>query len=186
MRPPDPEAYGRVTNPGRYAMVVDTARDLVGSLVHGYDVETADGDAATDFPRWTGPEGDTIRLLPSRGVPLAFLFTGFPAVLVRFGTWGEEAFPSCGCDACDEDPTEVADRLTRLVQCAVDGNYREQLTRRWLDRSFSGPWGTERRRGRLLRAERHRLGPRGLHDWPPWPSRPPVGGPQQGEPKPDL
>ena len=48
----------------------------------------------------------TVRLQPSSGTGarLTVAFTTFPGLLVRFGKWHVEAYPSCGCDACDEQP----------------------------------------------------------------------------------
>lgn len=166
--PPEPEAYGRVTDPERYSVVVDRARRLIDRLVEQFDVTREDGDVSVDFPRWRGVEGEIARLQPAQGVPITLMITGFPGVVVRFGQWGEEGFPSCGCDACDEDPAEVIDRLETLVDAAVRGEYSERLTRRWLWTSFGGPGGPERSRGRVVRSQRRHLGRRGHHEWLPW------------------
>ena len=102
--PPHPESYGRVTNPERYAVLHEETRSLIESLVSKCDVISHPGDVGLDFPEWKGSTGEVVRLAPTRGVPLAFLFTDFPGVLIRLGEWGVEPFPVCGCDACDEKP----------------------------------------------------------------------------------
>jgi hypothetical protein len=168
---PEPKAYGRVTNPERYAVVVGRARRLIDWLVERFDATSEDGDVSVDFPRWRGVEGETVRLRPAQGAPITLMITEFPGVVARFGQWGEEGFPSCGCDACDEDPAEVIDRLERLIDAAVRGEYCERLTRRWLWTSFSGPGGSEWSRARVLRSQRRYLGRRGRHEWLPWPAR---------------
>ena len=169
--PPDPEAYGRVTNPERYSVVVDRARRLIDRLVERFDVSREDGNVSVAFPRWRGVEGEPVLLQPAQGAPIAFMITEFPGVVVRFGHWGEEGFPSCGCDACGEDPAEVIDRLERLVDANVRGQYSERLTRRWLWVSFSGEDGSEWSRGRVFRSQRRYLGGRGRHEWLPWRAR---------------
>ena len=171
-RRPDPGSYGRVTNPDRYRVVADAAEALVGRLVGEFHVVRSIGDVATDFPDWRGPERETVRLVSVQGAPITFLTTSFPGVVIRFGTWGHEPFPSCGCDACDENPVQEIERMVRLVETTVAGGYRERMTRRWLWRSFTGTWGSQESRSRLHRRERRRLGDRGIHDWPPWARRP--------------
>ncbi|MBM3696080.1 MAG: hypothetical protein FJW79_09140 [Actinobacteria bacterium] len=179
---PEPEAYGRVTNPERYRVVVDAAETLVRQLVDTFDVTTSAGDAAADFPTFRGAIGGTIRLVPGLGVPLVFAFTPFPGVLIRRGEGEVEAFPSCGCDACDEPPAEVIGAMTDLVQTAVDGCYEEVLFRRPLLRSFlsrfahlSGrrraSFGYLRRRRRFGRGVGRQPTRRVVRLGPPWPRR---------------
>ncbi len=170
-KPPHEDAYGRVTNPQRFQEVADAATALIGELVDTFAVERTAGSSAVDFPSWPDGSAETIRLLPAMGTPLAILLTDFPGVLIHFGAWGREAFPGCGCDACDEQPPEVIDRMHRLVEAAVEGRYKEALTKRTLSCSFSGPWGGESSEGRLERGEWRRLGELGPHSWPPWPQR---------------
>ena len=109
----------------------DEARSLIDSLVSTYEVMAETGDAAIDFPEWKGSPGQVTRLAPSGGVPLAFLFTDFPGVLIRLGEWGVEPFPACGCDACDEKPNEVIHRMREVIESAVAGDYEERLIRGW-------------------------------------------------------
>ena len=46
---PDQEAYGRVTNPGRYQAVVDAARGTIADLVKTYQVEVSPGNPTSTF-----------------------------------------------------------------------------------------------------------------------------------------
>ena len=171
MRPePDPATYGRVTNPDRYRVVVDEAEALVTKLVAGFDVTQGRGTTTVDFQEWIGAVLPTVRLVPRQGVPITFAWTSFPGVLARFGSC-RESFPSCGCDACDENPVGEAERLIRLTETAVDGRYEEELTRRRLRCSFAGTWGNKSSVSRLRRGEWRRYGDRGVHRWPPWPAR---------------
>ncbi|MCP4305974.1 MAG: hypothetical protein GY926_05300 [bacterium] len=168
---PDEDAYGRVTNPERYQVVAEAATALVGSLVDAFDVVQSSGDSAVDFPNWRDAPPKTIRLVPNAGAPLAFAITDFPVVGVRFGEWGKETFPSCGCDACDEQPSDVMRRMNDLVEAAVDGRYEEELTKRMFRISFTGSWGRQSSERRLKRREWRDYGQPGLHKWPRWPRR---------------
>ena len=168
---PDEDACGRVTNPERYQVVVEAAADLISKLVEAFDVAETSGSSVVDFPNWRDAPPKTIRLVPSQGSPLAFLITDFPGVGVRFGEWGREAFPTCGCDACDEQPSDVIRKMSDLVEAAVDGRYEEELTKRKLRNSFTGRWGRQSSEGRLERGEWRGYGQPGVHKWPPWPRR---------------
>jgi hypothetical protein len=150
-------------------VVVDEATLLIGELVETYDVVRTVGSVEADFPECSGPGGKAIRLVPARGVPLTFLLTEFPGVVVRFGDWGEEVFPTCGCDACDENPAGLIDALREAVGAAVEGGYEEALTRRALRRSSNR--GRSSGVSHLGFGEWRRFGERGVHTWPPWPKR---------------
>ncbi len=170
-RLPDPDSYGRVTNPDRYRVVVDSAKSLIDKLLETYHVARSVGNSQIDFPEWGTSSGETLRLIPGRGTPLTIAFTAFPGVLVRFGSWGRESFPDCGCDACDEKPADVIQQMTTLIETAVAGGYQEELTRKSLRCSFVGPWGSSIRDTRLRRGEWRRHGKRGSRLWPQWPRR---------------
>lgn len=165
---PDADAYGRVTNPERFQAVVDAAKTLIGELVDRFDVEKTYGTAEEDFPHWRGSAVETIRLTPSAGAPLAFMITDLPGVVVRFGGWAWEAFPACGCDACDERPAEVIRRMRDLVEAVVEGRFEQELTKRRARSTFSGSWGRSSRETRLRWGEWRTYGRLGTHRWPPW------------------
>ena len=167
---PDPDAYGRVTDPERYQVVADAADTLIGELVDRFDVEKTYGTSEEDFPEWTEAAVVTVRLTPSAGAPLVFMITDFPGVAVRFGLWTREAFPFCGCDACDEQPAEVIERMRELVEAVVEGRFAEDLTKRRARSTFSGSWGSSSRERRLRRGEWRTYGQLGTHRWPPWPA----------------
>ncbi|WP_431798470.1 DUF6226 family protein [Microbacterium kunmingense] len=61
--------------------------------------------------------------------------TGFPG----------DAYPVCGCDACDSTWEHEADGLERLVRAVVTGNYREAISFRegdpWLAFALESPDG---------------------------------------------
>lgn len=167
---PDPDAYGRVTNPERFQIVVDAAETLIDEMVGRFDVEKTHGASGDDFPDWNEAAVATVRLTPNAGAPLVFMITDFPGVVIRFGRWRREAFPSCGCDACDEQPTEVIKQMLDLVESVVVGQLEEELTRRRLRSTLSGPWGSSSRETPLRPGEWRTLGRPGIYRWPPWPA----------------
>lgn len=168
---PDEEAYGRVTDPERYHAVVDAARVLIDDLISTYEIHPTAGDQGADFPDFGGSAREVIRLQPSEGAPLVFMFTHFPGVFIRAGQWCVEAFPACGCDACDESPVDVIDRLSDLVNAVVGGGYEEELTGRTLSYTLAGAWGSSANEIRLQRGEWKQYGVRGAHQWPGWTER---------------
>lgn len=171
LHPPDEDAYGRVTNPGRYQFVVDATRTMIDDLVATYEVEATAGIPSVDFPDFRGSATDVVRLHPSGGADLAFMFTDFPGVVVRAGESFARAFPACGCDACDESPTDVIDGLEELVGAVVEGRYVEELTRRAVSYTFAGVWGSSSSEKRLERGDWKQHGPLGRRQWSPWTKR---------------
>lgn len=130
---PPEEAYGRVTNPERYRVLHTAARDLLDRLTVAYEVDREDGDAALDpalTDRFSDPVEAVVRLTPrSRcAAPLTVAFTGFPGLGLRFGEWVVETLPSCGCDACDEDPDDLVGLLTGCVEALAAGDFTEQIS----------------------------------------------------------
>ena len=167
---PEPDAYGRVTNPERFQVVVDAAETLIDDLVYRFDVVKTYGTSADDFPDWNEAAVATVRLTPSAGARLVFMITDVPGVVVRYGRWMHEAFPFCGCDACNEQPAEVIKRMRDLVEAVVDGRFAEEATKRRIRTTYSGSWGSSSRERRLRRGEWRTLGRPGTHQWPPWPT----------------
>jgi hypothetical protein len=167
----DEDAYGRVTNPERYRAVVESARELIGALLEAHEAHATSGTAAADFPEWPDGGCETINVVPAAGAPLVVLITGLPGIIARCGEWTQVSFPECGCDACDEQPVEVIERLRRLIDATVSGRFAEELTRHELRHRFHGEWGHKSSRRRLTRRDRRRLGRPRTHHWPPWPAR---------------
>ena len=144
---------------------------MIERLVTTYDVGAEPGELALTSPNGGSAGGCATRT--AEGTPQSIVFTDFPGVVVRLGEWGREGFPSCGCDACDEKPNDVVDRMREAIESAVAGDYEETLTRGWLRRgwlslSVPGSWSST---SRLGRAEGRHLGKPGSHKWPPGPRR---------------
>lgn len=171
---PPPEAYERVTNPERFAAVVEAARDLVDRLEATYDVRREVGSPDEDFPRhWRIDGVEVVRLVSVRegAGSLALGYTDFPGVLVRMGRAHIEAYPSCGCDACNEDPADLIEQLTGTVDAYVGGGLTETVSRRAYEYDLGHATGWTR----LERGERRDHGPLGTTRWAAWPERPRSG-----------
>jgi hypothetical protein len=91
-----------------------------------------------------------------------------------------DAFPSCGCDACDEHAEEEIERLAWLVDQVTAGRFREaielpavgaawQRVELWsLDGSRRGAESRlERAEARRWLSETHQA----AFDWEAWPAR---------------
>ena len=171
---PPPEAYSRVTNPERFAVLHEVAEREIDALAARPRVEIREE---------LDGEDRVVRIVPPSGcAPITVTFTPFPGVVVRAGNWLERSFPSCGCDACDEDPDENSADLRELIDAVVAGRFIEELrvprlrVARVRDAHFSNwisgersRWGTSAPvRGATLRELRARGEP-GRYGWPPWP-----------------
>ena len=169
---PPPEAYGRVTDAERFAVLHEWVEELIDRLVEDYDVvrtHSVGVDAG-------GAPTSIVTLTPSRpdAAALRVTFTAFPGIALACGRWSEESYPHCGCDACDEQPDDLLEELITMIEAVVTGGFSEELTaggERWLRTSVR----TLRERGtsaELIDPESYeRYGAPGRHDWQPWPRR---------------
>ncbi len=120
----DDSAYGRVTNPERFAALHQATDELVADLRQRFDVLVE--PVAPEGDNVTGGFMSAVRVSPSNeGAAVTITLTGFPGLYVRFGAKHTEAFPQCGCDACDEQPDQLEDDLRRKVQCVAQGRFSE-------------------------------------------------------------
>lgn len=126
---PPPDAYGRVTNPERYIVVHSAADALVKRLSQTYQVRLSEPNPDPDLVA-RARASRAVRLDPdnSHAGPLVCTFTSFPGVILSLGGGYECAYPSCGCDACDEVPDRVVDDLTETVERYVQGGLSESVS----------------------------------------------------------
>jgi hypothetical protein len=152
-----PPEYGRVTNPERYRVLHAIARELADELERTYDVSRSDTGTEILFTA----DSDT-------AADLTLTLTDFPGVTLQAGHALREAFPSCGCDACDDDPDYECTRLRETVASVVREHFRETLRDDWIS-SELGAYG--RKGQRVSREQAAALG--GDFDvlWAPWPRR---------------
>ena len=179
---PPPEAYSRVTNPERFGPLHSFAEGLAAEREARFDVERAEGYGLDAELERTGTVRPTIRLTPKgpRTAPVVFAFTAFPGVTTRSGRWQVDAFPTCGCDACDEHAEEQIERLAWLVDQVTAGRFREEVLlprvgAAWARVELWSPDGS--RQGSESRLEhteaRRRLSQaqQAAVDWEAWPAR---------------
>lgn len=176
-RPPD-DAYGRVTDATRYQVVVQTAVQLIDEFTASYRVELRQGGPELDPELCEGLQVDRVmKLEPSSedAAPLTIVITHFPGVAIRAGRWRTALYPTCGCDACDEPPDELAEDLARQLRAVAAGRLFEDLRgglEPHLTISLSdetGPLGTQL--GPISRREMKARGGPARYDWRPWPHR---------------
>ncbi|WP_156942815.1 DUF6226 family protein [Mycobacterium genavense] len=121
--PPD-DAYSRVSNPARFAPLWNIAEALIEHLQTAYRVDiaslTESTPGTTKLIAVTSQRADAARLL--------FRFTDFPGVEIAAGVGYRAAFPSCGCDACDETCEGVAEAMEVLVFAVAGGRFTEHIT----------------------------------------------------------
>jgi len=179
---PPLEAYSRVTNPERFASLHAAAEGLLDRLewefetdrreAHGLDPELEEG---CNLPR------PSVAIVPRdmRAASLIIAFSAFPGLRVRFGRWYVVAFPTCGCDACDETPESEIERLRSLIDHMTAGRFREAIRvsadgSAWKESEF-GSIGT--RCSEKLRLDQARVQKlldaedRSSYQWGPWPRR---------------
>jgi Family of unknown function (DUF6226) len=163
---PPSEAYGRVSDPQRYAALDGVADRLVASLRARFDV------TVTDEPV-TGPrDRSAIRLRPGAGDGADLVVVRSEVgVRLRAGRWTEQSFPSCGCDACDEEVDHVTEQLLEFAADVVGGRLEEELSRRVGGGTLSMRRPHQSSSTKLGRADVRQLGPPGRHVWAPWADR---------------
>jgi hypothetical protein len=163
---PPADAYSRVTDPQRYLPLRDLADALVADLARCYDVDVT--DEPVDGPR----DVSAVRVRPRSGdsAELVVVRTDV-GVRLRAGRWAEEAFPSCGCDACDEELDDVAELMAEFTADVVAGRLEEELRGGLLGGLLSVRRPRSSGNRSLPRARVRELGPPGRHEWAPWPVR---------------
>ncbi len=174
---PQEEAYGRVTNPERFAPLIPAAENLVIDLERRFDVIVT-RDTAPASKSGTIAMLELVRITPvSRDqAPLAITFTSFPGLHLDAGAWIHIALPACGCDACDDDAEQGVRELAEYSAALIAGKLSERITGRFrpvLEHTWEG--GDWKRSGRMplatsraakLRARPVQPPPDG--HWRPW------------------
>jgi len=179
---PPLEAYSRVTNPDRFASLHDVAAELLDRLELEFDAERAEGYGLDpELEEGCKLARPSVTLVPRDvgAAPIVVTFSDFPGVRVRFGRWCMTAFPTCGCDACDEATESETQRLNSLIDNLTAGRFREAIRipadgAAWKESEFWSVGGRcsqgsqlDRARARQLVAARDRSS----YDWGPWPRR---------------
>ncbi|MBO0983744.1 DUF6226 family protein [Rathayibacter sp. SD072] len=127
--PPD-GTYSVTAHPERFAPLHAVAHALIAHLVTTYDATAEDDPAAAAREGAAiGREARAVTVLPASpdASPLTFVLTDFPGVLLRAGALTQDAFPHCGCDACDDDVVRLVEDLEGFVLGVVAGGLSESV-----------------------------------------------------------
>jgi hypothetical protein len=163
------------TDTARFAVLHDAAERLLDELAERYMVERR------ETKELLGPDealARMVRLMPRTPAagPLAVAFTDFPGLSVRLGRWWAELLPACGCDECDENPTDLVELLQVQASALIEGGLWERVRRgvggSWYETKLIGVGFSARREGPLTprdAREARRTGFAAAVQWAPWP-----------------
>lgn len=134
-RPPAEDEYSRLTNPGRWRIVVDRGDAWLTALKASGGCQTT--NVAPDTIVWAQPSGPTItsavRVDPYAEGALSMVVArtrlgDLPDVGVVVGvaspTVVVAVVPDCGCDACDSGSDNELNWLDDLFAAVITGHYR--------------------------------------------------------------
>jgi hypothetical protein len=178
---PPLEAYSRVTK-GRFASLHDVAAELLDRLELEFDVERMEGSSLDpELEEGCKLARPSVTLVPRDvgAAPIVVAFSAFPGLRVRFGRWWTTAFPTCGCDACDETAESETERLKSLIDDLTAGCFRESIRipadgPAWKESEFWSVAGRCAQESQLDRARARQLvaaTDRSSYNWGPWPRR---------------
>jgi hypothetical protein len=175
---PPLEAYSRVTNPERFASLHDVAAELLDRLEREFDTERSEGYGFDpELEEGSTLARPSVTLVPRDvgAAPIVVAFTTFPGLRVRFGRWWMAAFPTCGCDACDETAESERERFKSLIDNLIAGRFREDIRispegGAWNESEFWSSGGRCAQKLQLDPVQARQLiaGDRSLYEWRPW------------------
>lgn len=128
-QPPD-DRYGVESHLERFAPLHTVIEALIDHLAETYDVVLEEGlHVAADLEDAPLPENvvRAVRLTPTDplAAPMTVVLLDYPSVTVTAGVLADFMYPTCGCDACDEDWESMADMAESHVLAVVNGGLRE-------------------------------------------------------------
>jgi len=179
---PPLEAYSRVTDPERFGSLHRVAAELLDRLEREFDAERAEGYGLDpELEQGIKLARPSVTLVPrdaDAAAPIVVAFSTFPGIVVRLGRWCTSAFPTCGCDACDETAEGEIERLKSMIENLTAGRFREAIRisadgTPWQEWEF-GSGGGRCAKSRLDPDRARQLvaaGYRSLYEWGPWPKR---------------
>ena len=150
--PPD-DVYSRVSNLQRFTPLHEVADALIEWLQSTFEVSLEQDTAvADDLLHLANDVVRAVRVVPRNpaAATLTFVLTKFPGVYLHAGSLHDFHFPACGCDACDDDVTNLADELEWTVRTVVSGGYSERFDPwpgHWIEYRLAEP-GVGMRSGR--------------------------------------
>jgi hypothetical protein len=170
---PPLEAYSRVTDPERFASLHHAATGLLDGLEREFEAQRSEAYGLDpELEQDCNLSRPSVALLPrdTGAAPIVIVFSAFPGLRVRFGRWYVVAFPTCGCDACDETAESETARLRSFIDNMTAGRFRETIRE-------SEFWSADGRCAEELRLDQARTRKllaaedRRAYDWGPWPRR---------------
>jgi hypothetical protein len=180
------DPYSRVTNPERFAPLVQYTVDLLEQLESKYDVIRSEEFVVSaalgmrSFVALRAPICLTPRTVNAAQIMVGF--TEFPSLAVRCGYWYSEPFPACGCDGCAATAADECDRVASLFEAVTAGGFREEVARpvvgrAWLSSEFSSNLHLRRSRRAIPRNHARALlaGRPRVAEWTSWAARPDPG-----------
>ncbi len=179
---PPLEAYSRVTDAERFGSLHRVAAELLDRLEREFDAERADGYGLDpELEQGFKLARPSVSLVPrdAGAAPIVVAFSAFPGIVVRFGRWCTAAFPTCGCDACDETAEDEIERLKSMIDNLTAGRFREAIRisaegATWHEWEFWSGGGRCAQKSQLDPARARQLvaaGDRSFYEWGPWPKR---------------
>lgn len=172
--PPD-DAYSVVSNPERYAPLHAVALALEAWLTENFVAAPSQATAPVEplqKPDWALSQLTLTPADPGQA-SLTITLTSFPGVHVKAGVHFATAFPSCGCDACDEDVQGQIEELEEVVFAVVRGQFAEVVSGTSVGYSIEGPaWS---RSGTTPNAHPDPSLPLPPSAWGSWTARPSSG-----------
>lgn len=141
------DGTSETTGTDRFAVLHEAADTLLDDLTERYLVERR--ETKEPFGLDEAP-ARTVRLIPRMptAAPLAVHFID-SGLRLRFGRWWAESLPACPCDACDEDPKILAERLRIHSDALIEGGLWERVRR-----GLSGSWFETRLIGTGVKTDR--------------------------------
>lgn len=125
---PAEDSYSVTSNLERFAPLHDVTDALIEHLARNYAVTIDDRlEHAGDLLHPAADAVRVVRVVPvdTDAAALTFVFTSFPGIRLHAGHLQDFAFPSCGCDACDETWESCAEELEETVFAVVGGGFSE-------------------------------------------------------------
>jgi len=108
----------------------DTATELLDDLELEFDAERREAYGLDpELEEDCKLARPSVALLPRDvgAAPVIVAFSAFPGLRMRFGHWCAVAFPTCGCNACDETAHSETERLRSLIDNMISGRFREAI-----------------------------------------------------------
>ena len=179
---PPLEAYSRVTDAERFGSLHRVAAELLDRLEREFDAKRAEGYGLDpELEQSIKLARPSVSLVPREAgaAPIVVAFSDFPGIVVRCGRWCTAAFPTCGCDACDETAASEVERLESMIDNLTAGRFREAIKipadgAAWQEYEFWSVGGRCAQRSQIDRARAQQLvaeGDGSSYDWGPWPRR---------------